>query len=175
MKIWKVILATLVIFSAGVLAGARLVEMRHAHFPRQPGQSVQPDGKCCGKTGRPDSTVAYPAPHGTNRDTRLAIPLGIRLPGRNVNKEFLERLDQDLNLAPDQRKQIEKILEESQKQNREIWKQIEPAIREEMKKSREEIRLALTPEQAARFEELMKRPKRSSRKASRPTISATCP
>ena len=55
MKIWKVILATLVIFSAGVLAGARLVQMRHARFhasnpvevapAKPPGDSKQTGGK----------------------------------------------------------------------------------------------------------------------------------
>ena len=79
----------------------------------------------------------------------------------------MERLDRELQLAPEQRKRIETILDESRKQAHEIWTKIEPEMREEMKKSRELIREVLTSEQNQRFDELMKRAPRPPRDGQR--------
>lgn len=151
MKIWKVILATLAIFTAGVFTGALVtgVNLRgpfrsHHNFLREP----------FGKF-HPPATTSPPAV--TNRDSnKLGMPFISRPPGRGMGKEFLERLDRELKLTPDQHAQLEKILNESQKRSKEIWEKISPELREEMKTSREQIRAALTPEQIACFDELMK-------------------
>ncbi|MEO6183504.1 MAG: hypothetical protein ABIP71_10505 [Verrucomicrobiota bacterium] len=73
-----------------------------------------------------------------------------------VQREFLRRLDRDLNLTPEQRVSIEKILKESQDHTREIREKIAPEMKEEIKKVREQIRLQLTPEQQKKFEEKIK-------------------
>ena len=151
MKIWKVILATLAIFTAGVFTGALVtgVNLRgpfrsHHNFLREP----------FGKFHPPAVTNT---PAITNRDTdKLGMPFMSRPPGRGQGREFLERLDRDLNLTPDQHQKLEKILNESQKRSKEIWEKISPELREEMKTSREKMRAVLTPEQIARFDELMK-------------------
>ncbi|MCX6896263.1 MAG: hypothetical protein NTZ16_12355, partial [Verrucomicrobia bacterium] len=77
-------------------------------------------------------------------------------PGRGAGKEFLERLDHELKLTPEQHQAISAILEESQKRSKEIWEKISPELRDEMKSSREKMKEVFTPEQAARFDELMK-------------------
>ena len=153
MKVWKVILATLVIFCAGVFAGIRAGKFCRHHQANGPA-----DGNYAPQWGGNSSGTNFPF-HGTNHDNRLASPFGLRQPFRGQGREFLERLDHHLKLDPEQRKQIEKILNESQKHTREVWKKIEPEMREEMKKTHQEIRKILTPDQAASFEELMKRPK----------------
>jgi Spy/CpxP family protein refolding chaperone len=151
-KIWKVILATLVIFCAGLYAGVRITGIREARRRADVGEH----GALKPGHNHPANTNGYPA--NTNRDARLALPFANRPPFRNMGKEFLERLDREVHLAAEQRKQIEKILEDSQKRNKEIWKKIEPEMREEMKKSRDLLRDVLTPDQNKRFDELMKRP-----------------
>ena len=144
MKIWKVIFATLVIFAAGMMVGAAITRFQRCHF-RPFLAAHEPANK----------NVALPV---TNREPgRLLIPTG-RPPFRNLSKDFLERLDRELQLEPEQRQQIETILQESQRTTREIWKKIEPEMREQKEKARSQIRETLNPEQAVRFEELMKRP-----------------
>ena len=152
MKIWKVILATLVIFGAGLVTGGLLVgiadgarERRH-HWFQMHDAKFHPPG--FGNTN---------APTGSNREPgKLSLPFG-RPPGKSMGKEFLERLDRELKLEPEQRKRVGKILDESQKHTKEIWEKVAPEMREEMKRSREQMRDVLTPDQNKRLDELMKR------------------
>lgn len=151
MKIWKVILATLVIFTAGILTGA--VVSRLASRTRPPLWRLHEAG---------DKKLLPP---GSNRETaRLTMPFS-RPPARALARDFLERLDRELKLQPEQHRRIQKILEESQKRNKEIWEKIEPEVREEMKCSREEIRGLLTSEQRKHLDELMKRPAKAAKAA----------
>ena len=160
MKIWKVILATLVIFTAGLLTGA--VAMR-LHFRSRPPLPLYHE------TG-----VKNPNPPGSNHEpSRLMMPFN-RPPGRGLAKDFIERLDRELMLASEQHKRIQKILEESQKRNKELWEKIAPEIREEMKCSREEIREVLTANQRNRLDELMKRPVKATKEIT-PTNSVVQP
>lgn len=151
MKIWKVILATLAIFTAGIFTGAFVTSVNHrSPFHGQHNFIRESFGK-----NRPHP--ATNAADATNRETsRLAMPFMSRPPGRGMGKEFLERLDRELNLTPDQHQQLEKILDASQKRSKEIWEKISPELREEMKASREKMHAVFTPDQIARFDELMK-------------------
>jgi Spy/CpxP family protein refolding chaperone len=119
---WRVILATLVLFGAGVVTGGLLVqhsfEARLAR-PRQPGSS------------RPTTSS----------------PGGMRY-------EFLRRMGRDLDLTADQRERIDKILSQSQEQTRKI-------LREESQKTKAAFREVLTPEQQAKFDDLIKRSQRA--------------
>jgi hypothetical protein len=154
---WKVILATLVIFAAGVVTGGLLVS--HAERARikmhrsstrapvlrppepRPGPAVRPE-----EAGRPPGATGY-------------LPRGLRT-------DFLERLDREVHLTPEQRERIEKILAEGQERNRQIWERIQPELRREMQQTHDRIRAELNPEQRQRFEELMKQ--RPSRKGDEP-------
>lgn len=154
MKVWKVILATLVIFVAGIVTGALVTRFSHRiqeqerraffreneMFPRGPFPSTNNFGSR------------------TNREAgHLSMPYSTKLPSRAMAREFLERLDRELKLGPEQRKQLEKILGDSQKRSKEIWEKIAPELKEEMKLSRERMRDVLTPNQNKRLDELMKR------------------
>lgn len=149
MKIWKVILATLVIFGTGVITGGLLVgiadgarERRHHWFEIHTARLLQ-------------TVVSAPTnamPEATNR-----LPLPLANPPRRVfPKDFLERLDRELKLTAEQHQQIDQILDDGQKRAKEIWDRVTPELRTQMKLSRDKIRDLLTPDQKARFEELMK-------------------
>jgi Spy/CpxP family protein refolding chaperone len=85
--------------------------------------------------------------------------------------DFLRRMERDLDLAPEQREPIDKILKEGQERTKKIMETVEPRRREEFKRTIEEFREVLTPEQRKRFDELVKQQQqraREQRKAAPP-------
>jgi Spy/CpxP family protein refolding chaperone len=161
---WRVILATAVIFGAGVLTGGLLVDhVAHSH-PKNPhrAQATSP--------ARPATNAAAPAPQDFPMP-RMA---------REMGKEFVQQLNEKLQLTPDQRLKIEKIIAAGQNQNHEIWTNVTPKLRAVMQEVNQQIRAELTPGQLAPFEDLVKRPVRrgSSTNAApvlRPTTNALPP
>lgn len=139
MKTWKVILATLAIFSAGMVTGGLLVQqalhVKFAHLFNPPPANLPP----------------------------WAI----------MRREFLERMDRDLALSPEQHARIEKIMAESQERTKILWKIIGPEMEEELRLTREKIRFELKPGQQEKFQELLK--PRSHRKLERPPPRGTAP
>jgi Spy/CpxP family protein refolding chaperone len=129
MSPWKVILATLVIFCSGLITGAVLVKnsSRLNHKPQRAAAAASNT-----PTNQPGSIW------------------------HTQQKEFLKRIDKQLNLKPEQREEIEKIMRESQERTKAIRDKIAPELREEMKKMRDEIRVQLTPDQQLKFDEAMK-------------------
>ncbi len=71
-------------------------------------------------------------------------------------RDFLRRIDDELNLNPIQRENIARILKQSQERTKAIKEKIAPEMREELKKVREEIHAELTSAQQKKFEEAMK-------------------
>jgi Spy/CpxP family protein refolding chaperone len=69
----------------------------------------------------------------------------------------MKRFGEELELSPEQSAKIEFILAESQERTRELWEEVAPQMREEVKATQEEIRSVLTPQQQEKFEELMKK------------------
>ena len=63
----------------------------------------------------------------------------------------------DLNLSPEQQKQIQTILNETRAHYAEIHKQADPEYEKARHEGREQIRQVLTPEQRPKFEELLLR------------------
>jgi len=123
---WKVILATVAIFAAGVLTGGVLAwRLEQSSFIRRSHRTNQP-----------------------------ASPTGWRF-------EFLRRAQRELDLSPEQRERVDKILKQSQERTRAIIEPISPQIRAEMLRTKDEFRKILTPEQQQRFDELLKRPSHS--------------
>jgi len=122
---WKVILATIVIFGAGVVTGGLLVShVEHSH----PKNSKRTDA----------AVVATNAIPQTNSSVLLAVK-PVRLP-EILNKQFLQRLDEQLHLSGDQREAIQKIIADGQN-----------LIREQ-----------LSPDQRSQFDDLIKHPLRRS-------------
>ncbi len=135
MNTWKVILATLVIFVAGLVTGALVVWLSGSIYlpPQQ----------------RPANGARTNAP-GSLGGTRL---------------EFLRRVQRDLDLSAEQHDQIDKVLKESQERTKKLMEPVAPQLRDELQHAREEFRKLLTPEQRARFDELLKhQPRRGSLK-----------
>lgn len=126
MNSWKVILATMVIFGAGVITGGLLV--KNTASPVQI---------------RPPRTAAR-----TNQP-----PI---MPGQIQRMDFLLRAGNELNLTPQQHERIEKIIREGQERSRKLWEGVAPEIRKELQSVHEQIRNELTPEQRRRFEVLLK-------------------
>ena len=126
MNTWKVILATIVIFVAGLVTGALVVW----------------------HSGNLFSTTSQHQP-ASPRPVPVVSPGGLRL-------ELLRRMQRDLNLTTNQHEQIDKILKESQERSRKIMEPVAPQIREELARTRDEFRAVLTPEQQKRFDDLLK-------------------
>jgi hypothetical protein len=77
--------------------------------------------------------------------------------------EFLRRMERELDLTAEQRDPIDKILTEGQERMRKINETVEPRRREEFKKTIEEFRAVLTPEQRQRFDTLLKKQQQRAR------------
>jgi Spy/CpxP family protein refolding chaperone len=120
---WKVILATMVIFGAGVVTGGLLVgHLERAAAPHHP------SGQGAPRLGQPVSAG------------------GMRV-------DLLRRVVRELDLTPEQRDRVDKILKESQERTRKV---MAPFLREELQRTTAEFRDALSPEQRVRFDELLK-------------------
>jgi Spy/CpxP family protein refolding chaperone len=138
---WKVILATMVIFGTGVVTGGLLV--RHA----ERGRDRHPQ-------------------HGAN-----VVHLAQPTPAGVMRIEFLRRMERELDLTPEQREPIDKVLKEGQERTKKLMETVEPRRREEFKRTIEEFRAVLTPEQRKRLDELVKQQQqraREQRKAAPP-------
>ncbi len=136
MNNWKVIFATVVIFGAGVITGGLLVNyVQHSNpKPQRP------------KLVATTTTSAVARPAATNAPPVMAETNKLR-PPEILSKQFLQQLDESLQLKPAQREAIQKIISEGQN-----------LIRKAVQDSRLEIREVLTPEQRKQFDELVKRP-----------------
>ena len=132
MNSWKVILATIVIYGAGVMTGGLLVNrVDHSRF--RPSRRPEPPA----------------ASSNFNSQTNVqgqAASRSARLP-EILSRQFLQQLDEELHLAPEQHEAIQKIITDSQN-----------LMRKTMTDARLEIREQLTPEQRNQFDELVKRP-----------------
>jgi Spy/CpxP family protein refolding chaperone len=69
----------------------------------------------------------------------------------------VQRLTQELNLSPDQQKQLDTIMASVQAEYKAIHQSTEPQIDQARQKGREQIRAILTPEQKPKFEDFLRR------------------
>lgn len=123
---WKVILATMLIFGTGVVTGGLLVQ--HSVRREHPGQR----------------------PFGSQRLTPANSPAALS------RFELLRRAQRELDLTPEQREPIERILKEGQERMKKLNETFEPRRRQELRRTLEEFRQVLTPEQRVRFDHLVK-------------------
>lgn len=117
MKAWRVILAALVIFAAGVVTGGLTVRLKLSQAP--PARSA---------------AAEQPRQRG----------------------EMLDRMQRQLHLTPDQRRDIERILRESNARMKQLWETVAPQAREEHQRVSNLIRAELRPEQLEKFEAMLK-------------------
>jgi len=138
---WKVILATVVIFGAGVFTGGLLVnqvQQPHPRNNRHPSTNVE----------------ARESQSRTNNLANLSRPLR---PPEILGNNFVQQLDDALQLTPDQHASIQKIIADGQERNRAIWTNNSAQMREVVQDVRHRVRETLTADQQKQFEELMKR------------------
>ena len=128
MNYWKVILATIVIYGAGVMSGGLLVN----HVIVRPNPRMP---------HRPEGPAAFGAPPFQTNFSGRQMFRGPRQP-EMLSRQFLEQLDERLHLTSDQRDAIQKIITEGQN-----------LMRKTMQDTRLEIREQLTPEQRLKWVE----------------------
>jgi hypothetical protein len=145
---WKIVLATLVIFTAGAVTGGLLVNHarggRNARSERVAQQRAPTWQPGAGEMLQP----------GTNEIRPLL---------EKQRMDFVLRVQRELRLDPQQHERIERVVREGQERTKEFWEKNQPELRRMVQETREKIRAELSPEQRKRFEELSKqqRPPRS--------------
>src|SRR6185369_11970542 len=86
--------------------------------------------------------------------------------------QLMGRVQKELNLTPEQRERIEKIISNGQEHIRDLWDQVSPEIQDELDDVQKKLCNELTPEQHKRFDELMKQ---SKNKPPTPATSTNAP
>lgn len=135
MNYWKVIFATIVIFGAGVITGGLLVN--HVAHPSHPFAVFHPP--------KPpqQSPVLY---ENMPPETRPEV----------LKTNFVQLLNDKLDLTPQQREQIRKIIAQSQQSTHDLWRLVSPQFQLVWRDTRQQIRDVLTPAQRREFELLMR-------------------
>jgi hypothetical protein len=148
---WKIVLATIVMFGAGVTTGGLLVshiDRGRQDFYRRPPMSFggnepmrpfNPDMHGPGR-GMPEFPFQFPRP---------------RQPDM-LDTNFVKQLDDALKLTQAQQDSIRKIIAEGQERNHAIWTNNAGQMREVTLDVRHRIRELLNDEQQKKFEEVMK-------------------
>jgi len=151
---WKVILATIVIFGAGVITGGLLV----SHADRAKERRI-----------RRLTGPGLPSWHPQRKDVFQPGARGLQPTLDRQRMDFVLSVHQELKLTAEQRERIEKIVREGQEKTKALWEKVTPQLRKELQDVRDGIRAELTPKQRARFEELLKqRPPHRSEESPNP-------
>ncbi len=140
MNTWKVILATLVIFGAGMLTGNLLQE----HGVR---------------------LGSLTAPHASppRRPVHALTARGLRF-------DFLRHLQRELDVTPEQGQRIDAVIARSQERTKELMQPVIPQLRKEVERAKAEFRAVLTPQQRERLDQLVKRRRQQWRQRHKPEI-----
>ena len=89
-----------------------------------------------------------------------------------MGDNFVQQLDDKLQLTTDQRASIQKIIADGQERNRSIWTNNSAQMRVVMQDVRHHVRETLNADQQKQFEELMKRAPRRQGSTNGPAGSA---
>lgn len=140
MNIWKIVIATVVIFATGVVTGGLLASHAQRINARQMRRL----------TNALEAWRAHPA------DMLRTARGELRPLVDEQRRQFLRTIQRELNLRPEQRARIEQIIREGQEKTREILNTIRPELREHWRQLNNKIRAELTPPQRKRFDELLR-------------------
>lgn len=127
MKPWKVILAAIIIFAAGAMAGTALTRKA----PRPGGPRWANNTNVLNAPPAPPNFVA-------------------------LRMEFLRQAERQLELTPEQKTKVEQILTDSRQRTRQIMDKLTPELRDELKQTTLAIRETLSREQREKFDKLMR-------------------
>ena len=78
-----------------------------------------------------------------------------------IREAFVRRMVEELQLSDTQRDKVLHVVHESQERTKLLYSLIGDDVREEMKETRAAIRKELTPDQARKFEEMLRRRQRA--------------
>lgn len=97
----------------------------------------------------------HPLPAQAHRPPTFAVPNvgGVRV-------EFLRKLQRELDLSAEQRREVDRILAQSQDRTRKLMEPIAPQLRQEVQSARERFRAILTAPQKERFDAMLKQQQR---------------
>lgn len=154
MNAWKVVCATLVIFIAGIVTGVVLVRLGE----REPRPWLRPQRAPQVQPG-PGPIQPRPGPNENRPPGNNGGPGS----GAARDREFVQLLESQIQITPEQRAEIIKILAAGQERIQALRQGLEPEIRREMQKSREQIQALLTDSQRELFQRLV--PQRGLRRA----------
>ena len=139
----KIVCATLLIFITGIVTGAVLVRIGQGPKNRIPRNMERPGNNIVAPSDNPQIRTNPPGGMGPN---------GLA----NQDRNFVQMLERQIRLSPEQRQQIAKIMADGQDRIRQLRQGIEPDIRREVQRTHEEIQKLLAPEQQEMFQRLMR-------------------
>ena len=94
-------------------------------------------------------------------DPKLPLPQPAQTNAPDVTRvAFLKQVESALHLTPEEHKNIDKILQDSQDRTKKMMDPVMTRVREEAEKTKAEFRAVLSPEQQKRFDDLMSKPAR---------------
>lgn len=135
MREWKIVVAALVIFGAGVVTGGLTVRLARSVSFRQP-MVVGPVQEPMGGSG-------------------LRAPKSNLLMRHEAQmRDLMRRMDQRLDLTPQQRSRIEGLVADAQRRMQQILSETAPRTREEIRELHHRIRSELTLEQRREYDRL---------------------
>jgi hypothetical protein len=148
---WNLILATVVIFGAGVVTGGLLVD-----------HVIQPHAKASHHAPAAPAPVAVT----TNRPPviRSVDIFNLKQP-ELLTQEFVQKLDDQLQLTLAQRDAIQKIITGGQDQNHALITNCAAQYHQVLQEVRQHIREQLNPDQLKEFEKLLKQMHPAAHKA----------
>ncbi len=136
MNEWKVIFATVVIFGAGVISGGLLVNYADlSHLKVAQSATMQLD-------------VSNSVSQISTNNSLKSAPAKPRMP-EILTKQFVDRLEFELQLTLGQRADVEKIIADGQDEARKAFQNVR-------QDARQKIREKLTPAQKKQFDDLFK-------------------
>ena len=142
MNSWNLILATVIIFGAGVITGGLLVD--HVE---------QPHAKA--SHHNPGTTVASTVPTNRAPALRPVDIFNLKQP-ELLTQDFVQKLDDQLQLTAVQRDAIQKIIANGQELNHSLVTNCTAQYHQVLQEVRQHIREQLNPDQLKEFEKLLK-------------------
>ena len=140
MNSWNLILATVVIFGTGVITGGLLVD-----------HVVQPHSKSSHHASTPPAASAT-----NNLPVMRSVDIFNLKQPELLTQDFVQKLDDQLQLTPVQRDAIQKIITTGQAQNHSIATNCTALYHQVLQEVRQHIREQLNPDQLKEFEKLLK-------------------
>lgn len=135
MREWKIVVAALVIFGAGVVTGGLTVRLARSVSFRQP--------MVVGSVQEPMGGTGPRAPK-SNLLMRHEVQM----------RDLMRRMDQRLDLTPQQRSRIEGLVADTQRRMQQILSETAPRTRDEIRELHHRIRSELTLEQRREYDRL---------------------